>query len=185
VSTYHQVFDRRFGINPHLSSIPELQEIAIREQWVREDDLPELDLDSWLDLLLTHGIESGLGQDHPEVITDYPASQASLAKVRTIEGSKPYQLAERFEFYYKGIELANGYHELACAIEQRERFDEDLKRRKDLGLCELPIDHYLLGALAAGFPSCAGVALGVDRLFMLKLKESNIAKVLPFAWETA
>jgi len=185
IKTYHDIFAENYGINPHLATIAELQSIAIKEAWINSDDFSDLDRDGWLDLILTHGIEPTLGQNHPTVITDYPASQASLAKVRTINGPQPYQVAERFEFYLNGIELANGYHELACAIEQRQRFEQDLIKRKALGLSDLPIDHYLLSALSAGFPACAGVALGVDRLFMLKRQERNIAKVLPFAWKIA
>lgn len=185
IVTYAALFQHYFAIQPHLTDIAALQAAAIEKQWVREGDLPELDKDGWLDLLMSHGIEPHLGQTEPLVVTDYPASQASLAKTRTISGSQPYQVAERFEFYFKGLELANGYHELCCAKEQAERFQEDLAKRKTLGLSELPIDPYLLAALQAGFPPCAGVALGVDRLLMLKVAEQAIANVLPFAWERA
>ncbi|HRE31060.1 MAG TPA: elongation factor P lysine(34) lysyltransferase, partial [Candidatus Berkiella sp.] len=137
------------------------------------------------DLLMSHGIEPYLGQEYPLVVTDYPASQASLAKTRIVADTESFKVAERFEFYFKGLELANGYHELCCAKEQAARFDEDLSKRKAFGLPILPIDHYLLAALREGFPPCAGVALGVDRLLMLKVNEKDIAKVLPFAWARA
>lgn len=182
--TYQALFESHFKINPHLASVDKLQNIAISKGWV-QIPLPDLDRDGWLDLLLTHGIEPQLGQSNPVVVVDYPASQASLAKTRLIEGESPYYVAERFEFYYQGIELANGYHELTCPVEQQRRFEEDLAKRKVLGLNELPIDYALLKALSNGFPECAGVAIGVDRLLMLKLNEIDIAKVLPFAWEQA
>lgn len=185
ISTYADLFLFHFDIQPHLAEISQLQAIACQNKWVSDDSLPDLDKDGWLDLIMSHGIEPHLGQNAPIVVTDYPASQASLAKRRTVEGPVPYQVAERFEFYYQGIELTNGYHELSSATEQRERFGEDNIKRKMLGLPELPIDEYLLAALQAGFPSCAGVALGVDRLFMLKSGEKEIAKVIPFSWERA
>jgi len=183
--TYQDLFATRFNVNPHLASVNTLQEIALQEGWAHSQDCPELDRDGWLDLLLVHGIEPELGQSRPAVVIDYPASQASLAKTRIVEGKEPYAVAERFEFYYRGIELANGYHELSCATEQRQRFEEDCEKRKSLGLKALPLDHFLLAALSSGFPESAGVAVGIDRLLMLKLAESNIAKVLPFAWESA
>lgn len=184
--TYQGLFEARFNINPHVEPIEGLQNLAIEQQWVQASSLPEMDRDGWLDLLLCYGIEPHLGQSKPAVVVDYPASQASLAKTRLIEtDDHAYYVAERFEFYYRGVELANGYHELTCSVEQQRRFEEDLEKRKLMGLTLLPIDHALLAALSNGFPECAGVAIGIDRLLMLKLKGSNIAKVLPFAWEQA
>lgn len=185
VTTYAELFLKHFKINPHLAEKSELQAIAQQNQWAGENDFLDLDKDGWLDLLMSHGIEPHLGQTEPLVVTDYPASQASLAKTRIIDGPNPYLVAERFEFYFKGIELANGYHELSCAKEQAQRFEEDLQKREAQGLAQLPIDQYLLGALQAGFPPCAGVALGVDRLFMLKAGEKDIANVIPFGWNNA
>jgi lysyl-tRNA synthetase class 2 len=89
-------------------------------------------------------------------------------------------VAERFEVYLKGMELANGYHELSDAGEQRQRFKADLAYRKRWGLREVPMDGFLLAALAQGLPDCAGVALGVDRLLMLLLGSSHIEEVLAF-----
>lgn len=185
VITYQALFEQYLGIQPHLASLTQLQCIAQEHDWIDTEAVPQLDKDGWLDLLLTHGIEPHLGLTSPTVVIDFPASQASLSKIRYIEGASPFGVAERFEFYYRGMELVNGYHELTCAQEQQHRFEVDLQKRKALGLCNLPMDHYLLAALRAGFPSCAGVALGVDRLLMLKLNQTHIAKVLPFAWEYA
>jgi lysyl-tRNA synthetase class 2 len=185
VVAYAELFFEYFAINPHLASKSELQAIAKKNHWAGENDFLEFDKDGWLDLLMSHGIEPHLGQTAPLVVTDYPASQASLAQTRVIDGPEPFSVAERFEFYFKGIELANGYHELACAKEQAARFEDDLQKRKSYGLAQLPIDHYLLDALQAGFPPCAGVALGVDRLLMLKTGEKDIEKVIPFGWENA
>lgn len=185
IVTYTALYEQYFDIQPHLASVQALQAIAVSREWLSNSHFPEMDKDGWLDLLMTHGIEPELGQSQPTVVIDFPASQASLAKKRTQEGPHPYQVCERFEFYYGGVELANGYHELGCAKELLARFQDDLIKRKALGLCELPIDYALLQAMEAGFPPCAGVAVGVDRLLMLKLKENNIANVLPFGWENA
>jgi lysyl-tRNA synthetase class 2 len=185
VLTYQALFETHFKINPHLVSIEQLQKIALENQWVDKSHLPKMDKDGWLDLLLTHGIEPDLGQSQPMVITDFPASQASLAKIRHVAGPVSFDVAERFEFYYRGFELANGYHELTFAPELLARFEMDLQKRKDLRLSEVPIDHALLDAMAAGLPPCAGVALGVDRLLMLKLEKNNIRDVLPFSWDIA
>lgn len=185
VTTYAELFLQHFAINPHLAEKSQLQAIAQKNQWAGETDFLDFDKDGWLDLLMSHGIEPHLGEKVPLVVTDYPASQASLAKTRVVTGPTPYLVAERFEFYFKGIELANGYHELACPKEQAQRFEEDLQKRKSQGLAELPIDHFLLDALQAGFPPCAGVALGVDRLLMLKTGEQEIASVIPFGWDRA
>lgn len=181
--TYQGLFEARFKINPHIAPEEELREITLAHGWASRNPAPDLDRNGWLDLLFSHGIEPQLGFSCPIVVLDFPAPQASLAKIRRVEGNPSYEVAERFEFYYRGVELANGYHELTCADEQRRRFEEDIAKRKALGLPTLPIDHALLAALSNGFPACAGVAIGIDRLFMQKIEERNIAKVLPFAWE--
>ncbi|MDH5259758.1 MAG: hypothetical protein OEX07_17220, partial [Gammaproteobacteria bacterium] len=102
---------------------------------------------------------------------DFPASQAALARVHR-EGE--YEVAERFELYYHGIELANGYHELTDSQEQRRRFEQDRERRRQSGKPVFDYDEAVLAALNAGLPDCAGVAAGVDRLFMLAEKLQNI-----------
>lgn len=181
-TTYEELFQTHFAINPHLATTQECQQIAINHEWVTSSF--ELNKDGWLDLLMTHGIEPHLAKEAPLVITDFPASQAGLAKIRHLSG-KGYSVAERFEIYYQGLELANGYHELTCANEQRARFEEEEAQRKVLGLPQRSADPALLAALEAGLPPCAGVAVGVDRLFMLKQQQSSIAAVLPFAWENA
>jgi lysyl-tRNA synthetase class 2 len=112
----------------------------------------------------------------------YPASQAALAKTTVLDGEL---VAERFEIYYKGVELANGYHELADAKEQHKRLLEANEQRQSLGKDLLPIDKDFLEALEKGLPDCCGVAVGFDRLMMLKLGLSDISEVMPFAWDLA
>ena len=125
---------------------------------------------------MTHVVEPALPPDGPVFIYDYPASQAALARIR--QGEPP--LAERFELYLGGMELANGFHELTDAQEQRQRFATDLLARKATGLPGVPVDERFLAALQAGFPPCAGVALGIDRLVMLAAGVKSISEVLTF-----
>lgn len=180
ISTYQACFEEKIGINPHLASVEQLRYLEILQSTGVAGD--QLDRDDLLDLLFSHYIEPHLGQSAPAVIIDFPASGASLARTRQV-GS--IAVAERFEFYFKGMELANGYHELTCGIEQKERFERDAQKRKAKSLAAKPIDQRLLAALQAGLPDCAGVALGVDRLLMLKLGLRDISQVLAFAWQEA
>ena len=128
-----------------------------------------------------HALEAHLGYDGPTVITDFPASQAALARKRT---DNP-QLAERFEVYVQGIELANGFYELTDPVEQRQRFEQDLAKRQVLNRPTYPLDQRFLAALESGLPDCAGVALGLDRLLMLMLGATHIHEVLAFPIEYA
>jgi lysyl-tRNA synthetase class 2 len=178
IVTYQSLFEKEYNINPHLASLNELKEIAIARGWA--ESKTDLDRAAWLDLLLTHGLEPHLNFT---VVTDYPGFQASLSKTRSVDGH--YEVAERFEFYYQGVELANGYHELTCPNQQRERFVSDLKIREEKALTALPIDENLLAALDHGLPESAGVALGIDRLFLLQQKQNRLADVLPFSWQNA
>mgnify|MGYP001827688730 CR=1 FL=1 len=132
-----------------------------------------------LDLEVALRIEAlASSQPHERVfITDYPADQAALARVRENDP----RVAGRFELTVQGIELANGYWELGDAAELRARFERDNARRAARGLPTMPLDERFLDAMAAGLPDCAGVALGVDRLVMLALHAEGLAEVMPFA----
>src|SRR3546814_3382046 len=118
---------------------------------------------------MTHRIQPGLSPDAILVVLDYPASQCALARIREPDHATAVPVAERFELYLGPLELANGYHELADADEQRARFERDLVVRQGRGLQPPAIDENLLAALAHGLPGCAGVALGMDRLLMAML----------------
>jgi len=122
-----------------------------------------------------------LGRGRVTLLYEYPASQAALARIRPCDPP----VAERFEIYLEGIELANGFHELNDATEQRARFERDLAKRKERGLPAVPMDEWLLEALAHGLPDCAGVALGLDRLVMIAAGVASIQEVLPFPIERA
>lgn len=126
-------------------------------------------------------VEPNLGKNKPTVIYHFPASQAALAEIN----KEDHRVAERFEVYFKGIELANGFYELTDAQEQRKRFNHDNKIRKKIGLPEQPIDEFLLTALDKLIYDCSGVALGVDRLIMLALNAEKINDVLSFSIERA
>jgi lysyl-tRNA synthetase class 2 len=135
--------------------------------------------DALLNLILGSQIEPQLGQEELCVLAFYPASQAALARKRW-HGNEP--VAERFEIYYQGIELANGYHELADALEQRERLMEANQMRMTLGKQPLPIDEHFLQALKKGLPDCCGVAVGFDRLMMLRHRQTDLAPVISWDW---
>jgi elongation factor P--(R)-beta-lysine ligase len=175
--TYQQIFQHYLGIDPHHSKVSELQHCASQHGIeLNSQSVDATDRDFWLHLLLSHCIEPELGLVRPVFITDFPASQAALAKIRP--GNPP--VAERFELYYQQVELANGYHELTDASEQARRFVDDNQKRRKLGLPEIPVDKQLIAALSAGLPPCAGVALGIDRLVMLAAQVKSIAEVVSF-----
>jgi lysyl-tRNA synthetase class 2 len=136
------------------------------------------DRDGCLDLIMSTLVGPQLGQDRLTFIYDYPASQAALARIRG-------PVASRFEAYLNGIELANGFHELANASEQRSRFEADLAQRRQRGLPEQPIDEHFLSALEHGMPDCSGVALGFDRLVMCSVDAKHIQDVLTFPFDRA
>jgi lysyl-tRNA synthetase class 2 len=171
--TYAEAFERYADLDVFESSDTTLLQVAGELGVAEVDGLSRNDL---LDLVLTHTIEPRLGHCQPTFIHDYPASQASLARVR---GGDP-SLAERFEVFSEGVELANGYHELTDPVEQRKRFESDLQARRNRGLPEVPVDKRLLAALEHGLPDCAGVALGFDRLVMLASGIRDISDVISF-----
>jgi lysyl-tRNA synthetase class 2 len=178
--TYAEAFERHAGIDALRASAAEL---GSRARDLLSGEVPDLgdDRSGWLDLLLSHAVEPQLGNGRPSFVHDWPADRAALARVRP--GDPP--LAERFEVYVEGVELANGYHELIDPAEQRRRFESDLEARRRAGLPEPPIDERLLAGLEHGLPNCAGVALGVDRLVMLAAGTRDIADVLAFPIDRA
>jgi len=173
--SYREAFLRYCRLDPHTAETGELRAHAAACGVSAVAGLDAEARDGWLDLLLSHQVEPRLGRERPTFLYDYPASQAALARV---VGDPP--VARRFELYVDGLELANGYHELTDAVEQRRRLLEDLEIRRARGLPELPLDTRLLDALAAGLPDCAGVALGVDRLVMMAARAESLDQVLAF-----
>ncbi|HET9484813.1 MAG TPA: EF-P lysine aminoacylase EpmA [Xanthomonadales bacterium] len=176
-ASYRELFLAHAGVDPFTASSGELHD-ALSDFGICTDGLSR---DDWLDLVLTHRIEPALRGDALTLVYDFPPSKAALARIRP--GTPA--VAERFEAMLGGIELANGYHELTDATEQRERFLADTARRRDRGLVEPPLDQRLLDALAHGLPACAGVALGVDRLLMAMLGADSIAAVVALPFDRA
>ncbi len=137
--------------------------------------------DELLDFLMGAVVGPRLGANALTFVHGYPATQAALARL----DPRDPRAALRFELYCEGVELANGFNELASATEQRARFDHDIAERRRVGLPTFPADEFLLAALAAGLPDCSGVALGFDRTVMLADRGETIDAVLPFPTERA
>jgi lysyl-tRNA synthetase class 2 len=178
-TTYAEAFLRHAGLDPHAADRA-LLEAACMDLGLAGPSARGLERDALLDLLLARVVRPALGAGLV-FLTDFPASQAALARVRP----GPPAVAERFEAFVNGIELANGYHELTDGAEQARRFEADRTRRRTAGLGDTPPDRRLLSALAHGLPPCAGVALGVDRLVMLAVGARDVAEVMAFASERA
>ena len=183
--SYRDAFEEHLGINPFTVSDDELVKLAEQKAGfiASPTDALLLSRDDYLNALLSICIEPNLGKSNndrlkPTFLYAYPPSQASLAKLKCDDNGE--LVAERFELYIKGLEIANGYYELTDAIEQRCRFDEDNRQRVQLGLPVIAYDENFLDALVEGMPDCSGVALGIDRLFMIKLKARNIEEVVSF-----
>ncbi|HVE44506.1 MAG TPA: EF-P lysine aminoacylase EpmA [Gammaproteobacteria bacterium] len=173
--SYAALFEQFLTINPHQASLLELKECAHKNDVHVEAEIS--DKDTWLQLLLSHCIEPHFAEDAPAFIYDFPVSQAALSRIQHDQNPPT---AARFEVYYRGIELANGFFELQDAEEQRKRFEKNIEKRKQLGNPLLACDEHFLAALSYGLPDCAGVALGLDRLVMLAVGASDIASVLAF-----
>lgn len=176
--SYQFAFQEYVGLDPLSASRKELVEVARQHNFMAEEDE---DRDTLLQFLFSEVVEPQIGQDAPVAIYHFPSSQAALAQL----SPEDQRVAERFEFYYKGLELANGFHELTDASEQRRRFEQDNRQREKAGLPVRAIDDRFLGALEAGVPNTSGVALGVDRLIMIALGASTIKEVISFSIENA
>jgi lysyl-tRNA synthetase class 2 len=174
--SYRELFLGHTGLDPFDATIPELQRVVTHLGYRDSAQRDEL-----LDLIMGAVIGPALGHETLTFIYGYPASQAALAR---LDPQDP-RTAHRFELYLAGLELANGFHELASAAEQRHRFAQDLRERARRGLPVPGMDERLLAALAAGLPDCAGVALGFDRVLMLAAGAAHIHEVLPFPTQTA
>ncbi|MCK0746542.1 EF-P lysine aminoacylase EpmA [Chromohalobacter nigrandesensis] len=174
---YRELFRTQLGLDPFTVSLTTLCQVAERETGM---DLHDAERDACLDALMAFVIEPHLGHEGLEVVIDYPASQAALAR-RHPDPEDGAAVAARFEVYWQGVELANGYDELTDAEEQAARFAEDNRERQRLGHSEVDVDVRLLAALEAGMPSGSGVALGLDRLIQLALGKASVAEVMAFA----
>lgn len=177
--SYRDAFLREASIDPFAADLKILRRAARDAGFEGASDCS--DRDELLDALMATRVGPALGRGSLCFVHRYPASQAALAQ---IDSSDP-RCALRFELYGEGIELANGFKELASDADQRARFEEDLAARASRGLPAMTIDERLLAALKHGLPDCAGVALGFDRVAMLAMQAQTIDAVLPFPIERA
>lgn len=178
VVTYRAAFSAELGLDPLTASDRALDSLLVGRGFA---DQLDLDRDAKLDLLVSHLVYPKLGRGRVTLLTDFPASQCALARIRPDDPP----VAERFEAFVAGLELANGYHELADAAEQRARFVQANEMRHARGLPVMPLDERLLDSLSNGLPDCAGVALGFDRVVMLALGARRIDEVIAFPWMRA
>jgi len=178
--SYAAAFERLLEINPHAASCAALMDRTAALRRHVPQGLAD-DRDGLLNLLLAECIEPYLGQTAPTILYEYPASQAALARIR--DDQRP--VAERFELYFRGIELANGYHELLDPAELRRRISAANLARMNDGKPQLPPDNRLLDAMDAGLPPSTGVALGFDRLVMLAAGAKSISEVIAFPIDLA
>ncbi len=174
---YRELFREVLGLDPFTAELAALRRLAGERGGL---DMAGAPRDDCLDLLMSLAIEPTLGRDSLDVVVDYPASQAALAR-RHHDPEDGAWVASRFEVYLAGLELANGYDELTDADEQATRFAEDNAARCEAGLAEVDADARLLAALAHGMPAGSGVALGLDRLIQLALGKASVAEVMAFA----
>jgi lysyl-tRNA synthetase class 2 len=175
--TYREAFLRELQLDPFTASLSELQQAARKLGYAA----PDAQRDELLELLMGSAVGPHLGNGALTFVYGYPATQAALAR---LDPHDP-RASLRFELYCDGVELANGFHELASAAEQRVRFNKDLAERQRAGLPTFDPDELLLAALEHGLPECSGVALGFDRTLMLATGAKNIDAVLPFPTERA
>jgi lysyl-tRNA synthetase class 2 len=185
--SYREIFIKHLNVDPVLANLEDLKNLVIERISLSDQFKYFINTASKQDcqeLLFHHYVEPNLSQDNQIwFIYNYPIEQAALAKI--VVDQDGIEVAERFEVYINGIEIANGYHELLDAKTQKRRFLKDQKMRKKANKTHLEIDPYLIAALDYGMPICSGVALGVDRLLMLKMQAKSIQEVICFPYNIA
>lgn len=179
--SYQNLFLREVNIDPLKATNEELTTLISEHGMLSDWLINESSRDTLLQFVMSEIIEPRIGNDIPCFVYNFPASQASLAKISADDS----RVAERFECYFKGIELANGFNELTDADQQLRRFRADNEIRSDMNKEQRPIDDNFIAALKHGLPKCSGVALGVDRLLMLALGAKSIDKVISFPIDNA
>ncbi len=181
--SYRDAFRQAADVDPLVDEVAILAAAAKRLNLAPPASLADDDRDGWLDLILAGAVEPQLGSERPVILFDYPPSQAALAQVRSVAGQPA--VAERFELYYRGVELANGYHELLDPESLRQRSRRNNSLREFDGKSTLPEESRLLSAMRAGLPACCGAALGLDRALMLLAGVDHIDHVLAFPTDRA
>jgi len=180
VTSISEICKRTIGVDLLSSSAKEMAQLS-EQRSLAVPSIDADDWDTWFDVLFSTLVQPTLGTDAPVIVHDYPASQAALARVRN--GTPP--VAERFELFFRGVELANGYHELLDADELLQRNRKVNEQRLADGKDSLPESSRLLDAMQSGIQACAGVALGFDRLVMLAVGAESISEVIPFPIDRA
>ncbi|OGT67107.1 MAG: EF-P lysine aminoacylase GenX [Gammaproteobacteria bacterium RIFCSPLOWO2_01_FULL_47_190] len=175
--TYAEVFKEKTDLDPHTTALVELQKTATDYGYTAQGDERSV----LLDFIFSHCVCDHLGHECPHMIYDFPVVQSALARIRH---SDP-PVAERFELFIHGLEIANGFHELCDAGEQKKRFMQDNLQREKSGKPEVFIDEKFIEALKYGLPPCAGVAVGVDRLLMAMHHCTDIREVIAFPVDRA
>jgi len=173
--SYAELFQMHLDLDVLNTSVAQLKQCA-KENGLESVGFGE-NYDDWTALLLANLIEPKLGFDEPVFVYDYPASQAALSQIREKDN-----VAERFELYIQGIEIANGYQELTDVKIYERRFETDNEKRKVSGLPEILMDKWLLNDLLSGLPNSSGVAMGLDRLLMIKTDATHIDQTLTFSF---
>jgi elongation factor P--(R)-beta-lysine ligase len=178
--SYQEIFQSLLGIDPLELTTNDFLDICRDKRIDPPQDLKAGTAcrDEQLNFLMGVLIEPRLGKEQPVFICDYPASQASLSRLSETNPS----LSTRFEVFYQGLELGNGFYELTDAEVQEKRFRETNASREKMGKNHLAMDDGFLSALKAGMPDCAGVAMGLDRMMMLAMGEKDIASIMTFSW---
>jgi len=174
--TYQQLFIEQLGLDPLIASREQLLAVITKENKLSNWLVTEHNNDILLQFIFSEIIEPNIGECAPCFVYNFPKSQASLAQICPVDN----RVAQRFECYYQGIELVNGFNELTDTESQAQRFQQDNMNRFEFGLLEKPIDTNFLSALVYGLPQCSGVALGIDRLIMLALNANKIEHVISF-----
>ena len=190
-ATYHQKFSQHVELDPVTATTSQLwrraSDLGYASAAVGDEDAESLGRRDVLNFLWAELVEPHLGNTVPTIVYDWPASEAALAQTarRTLPDGQQHDVAERFELYVQGVELANGYHELLDPAVLQQRNKANNAARVQIGKPALPENHRLLAAMRQGFPACCGVALGVDRLLMTLLHKTCIQEVLTFPWSRA
>ncbi len=174
--SYREAFDIYTGIDPMNFSLNKFNRCAKDHNLPEAEAICGTDHSTWLDFLFSHLVQPNLGSNTLCMIYDYPACQASLAKLKAGD----QQVAERVELFIGGVELGNGFNELNDAKEQNKRFDSEIDQRKLNGAPEVVKDQRFLDSLAAGLPDCSGIALGLDRLLLVIAEKKELKDVLAF-----
>jgi len=179
--SYQQAFIAAIDIDPLEDTTKKLLRCIAGLDFQPPENWRSMDRDGWLDLLFSEYVQPTLGLDVPTILVDYPLSQAALAR----QNPDNPKVADRFELFFHGLELANGYHELLDVQELRRRNERSNRQREQAGHPRLPPESYLETAMQNGLPDCCGVALGLDRLVMLATAATDISEVITFPFDRA